>query len=153
MQKLLGNLKGSASHNDLTEMSGGLGVSAEEAVNSDDDKDYIRIASRKVSMNEQNVIGMNFEKYNGEAKPSHEIRRKIANFVLEYRETKDRAHATDSFLEVCDETQIARYFFVGYILHNSFSFEPTGWNEFLELIVDHLYINKKLLTANDLIEG
>jgi len=35
-------------------------------------------------MNEQNVIGKNFEKYN-ELKPSHEIQRKIANYFLEYR--------------------------------------------------------------------
>ena len=29
-----------------------------------DDEDYKKIMDRKVSMNEQNVIGMNFEKYN-----------------------------------------------------------------------------------------
>lgn len=55
-------------------------------------------------MNEQNVIGTNLEKYNREERPTPEIRRKIANFVAEYKETKDRSCAKDSFLEVCDET-------------------------------------------------
>ena len=58
-----------------------------------EDEDFRKIMSRKVSMNEQNVIGLNFEKYNREDKPSVEIRRKIGNFVLEYQETLDKAHA------------------------------------------------------------
>lgn len=44
-----------------------------------EDEDVRKIVDRKVSMNEQNVIGMNFEKYNDQ-KPSLEIRRKIANY-------------------------------------------------------------------------
>lgn len=40
-------------------------------------------------MNEQNVIGMNLEKYNDQ-KPSQEIRRKIANYFAEYRENEDK---------------------------------------------------------------
>ena len=55
-------------------------------------------------MNEQNVIGTNLENYNREERPTPEIRRNIANFVAEYKETKDRSFAKDSFLEVCDET-------------------------------------------------
>jgi len=47
----------------------GLRPSSDEkgskTINSDsEDEDVKRILSRKVSMNEQNVIGMNFEKYN-----------------------------------------------------------------------------------------
>ena len=54
--------------------------------NSDDeDEDVRRMVERKVSMNEQNVIGTNFEKYN-DCKPSQEIRRKIANYFIEYRD-------------------------------------------------------------------
>jgi hypothetical protein len=48
--------------------------------------------SRKVSMNEQNVIGTNFEKYN-DIKPSPEIRRKIANFFIEYKDNFDKSFA------------------------------------------------------------
>lgn len=51
----------------------------------DDDEDVRKIVERKVSMNEQNVIGKNFEKYN-DCKPSQEIRRKIANYFIEYRD-------------------------------------------------------------------
>ena len=43
------------------------------------DEDIQKVMNRRVSMNEQNVIGMNFEKYIDQ-KPSGEIRRKIANF-------------------------------------------------------------------------
>ncbi len=75
MQKLLQSLKPSEI------MDGdGSGTNSD-----DDDEDVRRIVERKVSMNEQNVIGTNFEKYN-DCKPSQEIRRKIANYFLEYRE-------------------------------------------------------------------
>ena len=52
--------------------------------------------SRKVSMNEQNVIGMNFEKYN-DRKPTHEIRRKITNYISEFRENMDMNYAKTTF--------------------------------------------------------
>ena len=39
-------------------------------------------------MNEQNVIGTNFEKYN-DKKPSVEIRRKITNYISEFKENYD----------------------------------------------------------------
>lgn len=96
--------------------------------------------SRKVSMNEQNVIGMDFEKYNRDAKPTDDIRRKITNFFMEYQETKDRAHAKDSFLELCQvEADTPRYFFVGYILNHAFSLDQEGYKDFLNLILEHLY--------------
>jgi hypothetical protein len=84
------------------------------------DEDVRKIMERKVSMNEQNVIGMNFEKYN-DIKPSQEIRRKIANMFLEYRELRDKEHARDSVIEICRETGISRFVFLGYILNNAFS--------------------------------
>ena len=117
------------------------------------DENVRKIMSRRVSMNEQNVVGMNFEKYNREAKPSAEIVRKITNFAMEFQETKDKSHAKSSFLELCKETQTPRDTFVGYILNNAFSLDTTGWREFLELIVDHLYKTEKLLTEKDLLEG
>ena len=51
----------------------------------DEDEDVKKIMSRRVSMNSTNVVGLNFEKYNNH-KPSSEIRRKIANYFIEYRE-------------------------------------------------------------------
>ena len=73
MQKLLQSLKPSEIMDD------------EGYESNSEDEDVRRIVERKVSMNEQNVIGTNFEKYN-DCKPSQEIRRKIANYFLEYRE-------------------------------------------------------------------
>lgn len=93
-------------------------------------------------MNSQNVIGMNFEKYNmlEGAKPTNEVRRKVANFSVEYTETKDREHAKSSFLELCLESpEFPRYYFVGYILNNAFSLDHAGWSEFQNLIIDHLF--------------
>jgi hypothetical protein len=120
------------------------------------DEEYRKIVSRKVSMNEQNVIGMNFEKYNllSDAKPTHNVKRKVANFAVEYQETKDRDHARASFLELCLETlDIPRYYFVGYILNNAFSLDHLGWIDFQNLIIDYLYSQDGLLTGKDLLEG
>ena len=124
-----------------------------DSVYDDDDEDYKRIMNRKVSMNEQNVIGTNFEKYNREAKPSGEIRRKIGNFVMEYRETKDKAHAQESFLEMCSTEGVPAFNIIGYILHNAFSFDQAGWKEFLDLIIDYLFGQEKLFSQEDLVEG
>jgi len=104
-------------------------------------------------MNEQNVIGTNFEKYNREARTTADVRRKIANFVLEYNESKDRNHAKNSFLELCEETQVQRFVFLGFILHYAFSFDQAGWSDFLELIIEHLFLSEKLFSEKDLLEG
>ena len=82
MQQLLGGLKAVDDHFD----DGDRRSDEEDS----EDEDFKRIMTRKVSMNETNVIGMNFEKYNREAKPTAEIRRKIGNFVMEYQETQDK---------------------------------------------------------------
>ena len=72
-------------------------------------------------MNEQNATGINLEKYNGEEKPTQDIRRKIANFVIEYRETRDKQHARNSFREICGETKIHPYSFVNQLLHTAYA--------------------------------
>ena len=118
------------------------------------DKEYRKILSRKVSMNEQNVVGMDFEKYNRDAKPTDDIRRKIANFAIEFQELKDRTHAKQAFLEICkEESDTPRHYFVGYILNNAFSLDHAGWQEFQNLILEHLFEQEKLLSAKDLLEG
>lgn len=71
-------------------------------------------------MNEQNVIGMNFEKYNDQ-KPSLEIRRKIGNFFLEFQNNKDKEEAKQNFIEICEQTRTKYYIFYGYILNNAYS--------------------------------
>ena len=146
MQQLLGGLKAVDGHS----FDDGDRRSDEE---DSEDEDFRRIMSRKVSMNEQNVIGMNFEKYNREGKPSGEIRRKIGNFVLEYQDTQDKVHAKNSFLEMCQESGVSNFTFVGYILNNTFSLDQTGWDNFLNLIIDDFYTTEKVLTSEDLLEG
>ena len=54
-------------------------------------------------MNQKNVIGLNFEKYN-DMKPSPEIKRKIANLFMEYNELHDLKHASEEFLDICNKT-------------------------------------------------
>lgn len=102
---------------------------------SEDDEDIRKILGRKVSMNESNVIGMNFEKYNNQ-KPSQDIRRKITNYLAEYRENLDYNYAKTSFLDICKETSIQEFIFCGYILHNAFSFESVGWSQIFNLIFE-----------------
>jgi len=130
LSQLLGNLKATR---EADENSAG-GSDDEES-----NEEYRKILSRRVSMNEENVTGTNFEKYNGEAKPSQEIRRKIANYLNEYREHSDEKFAKEIFLEICAETSIARFTFVGYILSNGFSLDSAGWTTTLDLIVNILY--------------
>lgn len=158
MNSIIAGLKPNADQpNTETRFQARSDVVQQAAIISDDDaeidENVRKIMSRRVSMNEQNVVGMNFEKYNREAKPSAEIVRKITNFAMEFQETKDKAHAKASFLELCQETQTPRFTFVGYILNNAFSLDTAGWREFLELIVGHLFTVEKLLSEKDLLEG
>ena len=52
------------------------------------DPDAEKEVTRKMSMNEHNVTGLNFESY-AASKPSHGIRLKIQNCMLEFSEHKD----------------------------------------------------------------
>ena len=56
-------------------------------------------------MNEQNVIGTNLEKYN-DFKPSQLVRRKITNYLQEYKEFLNKENAKFNFLEICRENKI-----------------------------------------------
>ena len=49
-----------------------------------DDEDAIKLVDRKISLNQTNVVGLDFEKYN-DLKPTPEIKRKITNLCLEYQ--------------------------------------------------------------------
>lgn len=62
-----------------------------------DDEDAIKLVDRKISLNQTNVVGLDFEKYN-DLKPTPEIKRKITNLCLEYHELKDRQHAAEEFI-------------------------------------------------------
>ena len=118
----------------------------------EEDEDVKKILSRKVSLNEQNVVGMNFEKYNDQ-KPSQEVRRKIANYLAEFSQTADAQHAKASFGEILRETSVQPCVFVGYILHNAFSQDQDGWTRALALVVDYLFRQEQLITDKEVLEG
>ena len=48
-----------------------------------DDEDAIKLVDRKISLNQTNIVGLDFEKYN-DLKPTPEIKRKITNLCMEY---------------------------------------------------------------------
>ena len=77
--------------------------SREEESSQSDDEDVEKFVIRKQSMNQDNVIGIDFEKYN-QMKPSPEIKRKIANLFMEFIESKDSEHAQGEFLTICADT-------------------------------------------------
>lgn len=115
MQSLLQDLKGSQ-HSSQSDP-----VSARKKTNSsEEDEAVAKIMSRKVSMNESNVVGMNFQKYNL-LKPNFEVRRKIANFVSEYLEHGNPELARDTMAEILQETGVQKFQFIGYALHYAFS--------------------------------
>lgn len=65
-----------------------------------DDEDAIKLVGRKVSLNTDNVVGLNFEKYNT-IKPTKHIKLKIGNLFMEFKESLDKQHATEEFLSIC----------------------------------------------------
>jgi len=85
-----------------------------------DDEDALKFVGRKVSMNTDNVVGLNFEKYN-KIKPSNHIKLKIANLFMEFKESLDKQHASEEFLIICQETETKEFMVAGHILNNAFS--------------------------------
>lgn len=54
---------------------------------------------------------------------------------------------------MCNESAVAHFTFIGYILNNAFSLDYAGWENLLNLIIDEFYTKEKLITASDLLEG
>ena len=116
-----------------------------------DDEDALKFVGRKVSMNTDNVVGLNFEKYN-KIKPSNHIKLKIANLFMEFKESLDKQHASEEFLIICQETETKEFMVAGHILNNAFSQDEANWNEISSLVIDHLYLEKGLFEGKDLVE-
>lgn len=53
-------------------------------------------------------------------KPTQTIRRKITNFLFEYKESFDNS-MIEAFKEICEENELKPFIFAGYILQNGFS--------------------------------
>lgn len=51
-------------------------------------------------MNQVNVVGLDFEKYNG-LKPIPAIKLRIHNLFMEYENSQDIDHAAAEFFEIC----------------------------------------------------
>jgi hypothetical protein len=52
---------------------------------------------------------------------------------------------------MCNESEVAHFNFVGYILNNAFSLDQAGWDNFLNLIIEEFFTKEKLLTSSDLL--
>lgn len=61
-----------------------------------EDEDAVKLVERKMSLNLNNVIGLNLERYN-DLKPSKEVKRMITNLFMEYNESGDVEHCASEF--------------------------------------------------------
>lgn len=93
---------------------------------SSEDEDASDFVSRRKSMNEFNEVGYNFQKHQ-ENKPAKDVTYEIQNMFLEYKESEDKVHAKEEFIEICDRNSIEKYKFIGYFLNNSLSEKPTDF--------------------------
>ena len=108
----------------------------EESVS--EDEDAMRLVDRKISMNQENVVGLDFERYN-KTKPSPEIKLKISNLFLEFKESLDKEHAMEEFLGICDETETSRFMVAGHILNYAFSQDESNWNHLSSFVIQYLH--------------
>ena len=116
-----------------------------------DDEDAIKLVDRKISMNQENVVGLDFERYN-KIKPSPEIKLKISNLFLEFKESRDKEHAMGEFLGICEQTETSKFMVAGHILNNAFSQDENNWNHISSFVIEHLHEEKRLLSGQDLVE-
>lgn len=117
-----------------------------------EDEDANKIVDRKISINQSNVTGLDFEKYN-DLKPTPEIKRKITNLCLEFHELGDKKHASAEFIDICEQTGMERFVFLGYLLNNALSMDQKGWEETSSLVIDTFYKEESLFAGKDLVEA
>ena len=117
-----------------------------------EDEDANKIVDRKISINQSNVTGLDFEKYN-DLKPTPEIKRKITNLCLEFRESGDKEHASAEFIEICEQTGLKRFVFLGYLLNNALSMDQNGWDETISLVIDTFFKAQNLFAGKDIVEA
>lgn len=129
-------------------LSSSLKPSNEEQVSEEesqsDDEQTAKLMGRKISMNKNNVVGLNFEQYN-DLKPTNAIKLRIHNLFMEYENSSDIDHAAAEFLEICQSTGTEKFMAIGYILNNAFSQKLMGWQRISSLVVDHFYKSKQLI--------
>lgn len=121
------------------------GLKPDEADSHSDDEDAMKLVDRKISLNRQNVIGLNLEKYN-DFKPSKEVKRMITNLFMEYNESNDVEHCANEFLDILGKTGLQPSVFLGYLMNNAFAMDPKGWQSISTLVLDHFYADRKLIS-------
>ena len=65
-----------------------------------EDEDAAKLVDRRTSLNIDNVMNVDFERYN-KMKPSQQIKLKIKNLVMEFLAGDDKEHAYESFTDIC----------------------------------------------------
>ena len=81
------------------------------------DMDVAKVIRRKQSVNEHNVVGLNFQAYE-DKKPSKAKRLRISNFCDEYLDHLDKEVALQSFNEL---SELESPVIIGYQLLYSYS--------------------------------
>ena len=104
----------------------------------DDDEDANEIVERRLSMNQANAVGMNFQKYM-DHKPDAGVRREILNMFNEYKESEDQEHARNELISICEQYSLKKYYFVGYFLNNSLAEKPDDFEKYMNLVFDYFF--------------
>jgi hypothetical protein len=111
-----------------------------------EDEDVKGFVERRLSMNQFNMAGMNFQKYQ-ESKPSQGVRREILNMFNEYKEFEDKNHAREELVGICKQYEIKVHQFLGYFLNNSLAEKPDDFRQYMTLVFEYFFEDQKLLDA------
>lgn len=104
----------------------------------DEDEDATKIVGRRLSLNQFNEVGMNFQKYQ-DIKPAAGVRREILNMFNEYKELEQKEHAKSELLAICTQYSIERFQFVGYFLSNALAEKPSDFRQYLGLVLEYFF--------------
>lgn len=147
MAGLLSCLKAEDGEKEYDKYIGAAGDSEE-----DEDEDVTRVVGRRMSLNQHNEVGMNFQKYQ-DIKPAAGVRREILNMFNEYKELEQKEHAKEELLAICQQYEIERYQFVGYFLSNALAEKPDDFRRYLTLVLEYFFKESDLLPKAQLLES
>ena len=122
------------------------GRSSDEA---SDDEDFGKLVGRRISMNQDNKTGQDFESHLAHG-PGEGVLREIQNMFNEYRESENKEQAREELSEICDKHAIPRHQFVGYFLSNSLSEKPEDFRHLMNLVFEYFYLDQKLVDARQM---
>ena len=117
-----------------------------------EDEDVKGFVERRMSMNQYNMAGMNFQKYQ-ESKPSAGVRREILNMFNEYKEFEDKNHAREELIAICKQYEIQTHCFLGYFLNNSLAEKPDDFRQYMALVFEYFFEEKAMLDTKQMLES